>query len=51
LRPRNLTGLAATDAFRPTSGFGTFWTWRDVRVESAFGGEAEVGFRVCQVSF
>src|SRR6478735_8128787 len=28
---------------------GTFRTWRDVRLESAFGGRAEVGFRGGQV--
>jgi len=27
---------------------GTFRTCRDFRVESAFGGKAEVGFRACQ---
>jgi hypothetical protein len=30
---------------------GTFRTWRDVRVESVFGGIAEVGLRGRQVSF
>jgi hypothetical protein len=30
---------------------GTFRTWRDVRVESAFGGIAEVAFQGRQVSF
>src|SRR6266481_4515733 len=30
---------------------GTFRTWRDVRVESAFGGIAEVGLWGCQGSF
>jgi hypothetical protein len=30
---------------------GTKRTWRDVRVESAFGGKAEVGLRGRQVSF
>src|ERR1700704_2021466 len=30
------------------SAFGTFRTCRDFRVESAFGGKAEVGFRACQ---
>jgi hypothetical protein len=29
------------------SGFGTSRTWRDVRVESAFGGAADVAFRGC----
>jgi hypothetical protein len=29
---------------------GTFRTWRDVRVESAFGGKTEVAFRGRQVS-
>jgi hypothetical protein len=31
------------------SGCGTFRTWRDVRLESAFGGRAEVEFRGRQV--
>jgi hypothetical protein len=30
---------------------GTFRTWRNVRVESAFEGKAEVGLRGRQVSF
>jgi hypothetical protein len=30
---------------------GTFRTWRDVRLESAFGGRAEVRRRGRQVSF
>jgi hypothetical protein len=30
---------------------GTFRTWRDVRLESAFGGKAEVGLRGRQGSF
>ena len=30
---------------------GTFRTWRDVRLESAFGGIAEVGLRGRQGSF
>jgi hypothetical protein len=30
---------------RPMTAFGTFRTWRDVRLESAFGGIAEVGLR------
>ena len=37
---------------RPTtSGFGTKRTWRDVRLESAFKGKAEVRLRARQVSF
>jgi hypothetical protein len=34
-----------------TSVVGTFRTWRDVRLESAFGGAAEVEFRGGQVGF
>src|SRR5258708_4085543 len=34
-----------------TSAYGTFRTWRDVRVESAFGGKAEVGLRVVRAAF
>jgi hypothetical protein len=34
-----------------TSAFGTFRTWRDVRVESAFGGKAEVRIQGRQESF
>jgi hypothetical protein len=34
-----------------TSEIGTFRTWRDVRLESAFGGAAEVEFRGGQVGF
>jgi hypothetical protein len=33
------------------SAFGTFETWRDLRVESAFEGKAEVGLRGRQGSF
>jgi hypothetical protein len=33
------------------SAFGTSQTCRDVRVESGFGGRAEVGLRGRQVSF
>src|ERR1700704_316026 len=33
------------------SAIGTFRTWRDVRVESAFGYQTEVGLRGCQGSF
>src|ERR1700704_1257952 len=36
---------------RVTSGFGTSRIWRDVRLESTFGGQAEVGLRGRQVSF
>jgi len=35
----------------PTSGVGTFATWRDVRVKSAFEGKAEVGLRGREGSF
>ena len=28
----------------PTSGFGTFRTWRDVGLESVFKGKAEIGY-------
>jgi hypothetical protein len=31
------------------SGYGTKRTWRDARLESAFGGKAEVGLRGRQV--
>jgi hypothetical protein len=34
-----------------TSVHGTFRTWRDVRLASAFGGIAEVAFQSRQVSF
>jgi hypothetical protein len=35
----------------PTSVIGTFRTWSYVRVESVFGGKAEVGLRGGQGSF
>ena len=38
-------------AHRRDVAIGTSRTWRDVRLESAFGGKAEVGLRGRQVSF
>jgi len=46
-----MSPLRRLAAILATSGIGTFRTWRDVRVESAFGGKAEVGLRGCQGSF
>jgi hypothetical protein len=43
--------LSADEGFRGCLSLAAFRTWRDVRLESAFGGKAEVGLRGCQVSF
>jgi hypothetical protein len=50
LRERTEGGRAHILVALHESPVGTFRTWRDVRLESAFGGRAEVGFRGGQVS-
>jgi hypothetical protein len=49
--PTNAANVKKILANPEPSTHGTFRTWRDVRVESAFGGIAEVGFQFRQVSF
>jgi hypothetical protein len=49
--PTNAANVKKTLANSEPSTHGTFRTSRDVRVESAFGGKAEVGLRGRQGSF